>query len=151
MQAQNLPTVEQCNDGRLLTLEKRIFSGDGILPEGQPITGLNAIQVNRMPGCDGLDPSLLSEVSFRVNIWDTTPCEGAFCRPLNSKIQGGVDTATFTTDSVCATVAARPESQAYLVAATNDNAVRDNPKNRLIVALVDNPRQNVVFEIRDND
>ncbi len=150
-QAQDLPTAEQCNDRRLLTLEKFLVGGDGTLTEGQLITGRNLFQVHRAPGCNGIDRSLLNEVLFCVNIWDTTPCEGAFCRPLSTKIQGGVVMATFTTDSVCAILAAGSPNQGYLVAATNDNAVRDDPKNRFIVALKVNPRQHVVFDIRDDD
>ncbi len=151
-QAQDLPTAEQCNDRRLFTLEKSIFGGDGILPEGVSITGYNGIQVHRAPGCNGIEPGLLNAVSFCMNIWDTTPCEGSSCKSLNTKITGGtIDTTTLTTDSVCAILAAGFPNQAYLVAATNDNAVRDDPKNRFIVALKVNPRQHVVFDIRDND
>ncbi len=150
-QAQDLPTAEQCNDRRLFTLEKFVVGGDGTLTEGQPVTGLNLFQVHRAPGCNGIDRSLLNEVLFCVNIWDTTPCEGASCLPLATKISGGINNSTFTTDSVCAILAAGSPNQSYLVAATNDNAVRDDPKNRFIVALKVNPRQHVVFDIRDND
>ncbi len=150
-QAQDLPTAEQCNDRRLFTMEKLLFGGDGTLTEGQPVTGRNLFQIHRPFNCNNINQSLLNEVFFCVNIWDTTPCEGAFCRPLNSKIQGGIDTTTFTTDSVCAILAAGSASQGYLVAATNNNALRDDPKNRFIVALKANPRQHVVFDIRDDD
>ena len=149
--AQDMPTAEQCNDRRLFTMEKFLVGGDGTLTEGQLITGRNLFRVYRAPGCNGIDRSLLNEVLFCVNIWDTTPCEGASCLPLATKISGGIDSSTFTTDSVCAILAAGSPNQGYLVAATNDNAVRDDPKNRFIVALKVNPRQHVVFDIRDND
>ncbi len=149
--AQDLPTAEQCNDSRLLTLEKLIFGGDGTLTEGQLITGQNLFQVNRPFNCNNIGRSLLNELFFCVNIWDTTPCEGASCLPLATKVSGGIDSSTLTTDTVCGTVAAGSASQGYLVAATNDNAVRDDPKNRFIVALAVNPRQHVVFDIRDDD
>ena len=149
--AQVMPTAEQCNDSRLLTLEKLTYGGDGTLTEGQLVTGRNLFRVSRAFGCNGIDRSLLNEVFFCVNIWDTTPCEGASCLPLATKVSGGIDSSTLTTDTACGTVAAGSPSQGYLVAATNDNAVRDNPTNRFIVALKVNPRQHVVFEIRDDD
>ncbi len=84
--AQTMPTAEQCNDRRLFTMEKRIFVGDGTLFEGVGVVGRNGFEVNRAAGCGAIDGSLLKEVSYCLNIWDTTPCQGAPANPLPPRL-----------------------------------------------------------------
>ena len=133
-------------------MEKLLYGGDGILIEGAAITGLNAIQVHRKEGCMNMDdPNVLDGLYFCMNIWDTTPCSGNECEAIRTKISGWIDSTSASENFICGIVSPAAASQVFVVAATDNNTVKDNPANRLIIALADNPREHVFFDIRDDD
>ncbi len=147
-----MPTAEQCNDRRLFTLEKVIFLGDGTMDENNLDFGHNGLQANRMAGCPGLDASVLEEIGFCMNVWDTTPCSGNECKNTAVKVVGSrVHPDWHSENLVCGLMFAREVFASFIVASPHDNGVKDDPTNRLIIALVDNPREHVFFEIRDDD
>ncbi len=147
--AQTTPPAAQCNGKRLFTIKKVVFLGPGTLAEGGGDRGRNAVQVDRPANCDQLDASLTKRIDFCMNVWDTTPCTGDQCGAIETKVSGII--TRFSTHLVCAYIDQGVAAQLYLVTATNNNDVKDNPTNRFIVALDHNPHQNAVFDIRDDD
>ncbi len=147
-----MPTAEQCNDRRLFTLKKIIFLGDGAMNENNSDFGENGIQVDRMAGCFGLDANVLEEIGFCMNVWDTTPCSGNECKNTAAKVVGAqVNPEWHSENLVCGLISARQAFAGFIVASPHDNRVKDDPTNRLIIALVDNPHEHVFFYIRDDD
>ena len=147
-----MPTAEQCNDRRLFTLEKVIFTGDGKMNEDNSDFGHNGIQVNRMAGCPGLAASVLEEVGFCMNVWDTTPCSVSECKSTVAKVVGSRLRPEWVSENLtCGVMLAREVFASFIVASPHDNGVKDDPTNRLIIALADNPRAHVYFDILDDD
>ena len=149
-----MPTAEQCNDRRLFTLEKFIFQGDGAMNEDNSDFGQNGIQVHRMAGCTGLGANVLEEVGFCMNVWDTTPCSGNECKNTAAKVIGAQVRPQWGSESLglsCGVMLASEVSGGFIVASPHDNGIKDNPTNRLIIALADNPREHVSFDILDDD
>ncbi len=148
-----MPTAEQCNDRRLFTLEKFIFLGAGTMNENNSDYGQNGIQVHRMAGCPGLGANVLEEVGFCMNVWDTTPCSGNECKSAAAKVVGA-QVRPWGSESlglICGVISAREAFAGFIVGSPHDNGVKDNPTNRLIIALADNPREHVYFDILDDD
>ncbi len=86
-----------------------------------------------------------------MNVWDTTPCTGGSWDSCPDTLATKVTGSEFNPATSCALMETGRTAQTYLVAATNNNEVRDSPTNRFIVALAVNPHQYVVFDIRDDD
>ncbi len=149
-----MPTAEQCNDRRLFTLEKFIFQGDGTMNEDNSNFGRNGIRVHRMAGCPGLDANVLEEVGFCMNVWDTTPCSGNECKSTAAKVVGARIRPDWGSENLrlrCGVMSAREAFAGFIVGTPHDNGVKDDPTNRLIIALADNPREHVYFDILDDD
>ncbi len=149
-----MPTAEQCNDRRLFTLEKHKFYGDGTMYEDNTNFGANGIRVHRMAGCPGLDANLREEVGFCMNVWDTTPCSGNECRSTAAKVVGTRVRPDWGSENLrlrCGVIQAGETFSGFIVGTPHDNGVKDDPTNRLIIALADNPREHVYFDIVDDD